>query len=305
MDGELAYHAVAHAMENAAGISPGGRFALSLRHAVTGHVPHIRYRLAAEARGKAGASTGALDRSIGEWLSTDLNPATRAMGTALSPANVVWGFNAYNASAKLGARTSVELGDGAPSARAKRELVAQTEDHELCGVGTMLIFDHLVSRAAANSRRGSRRPQLGVLEVGRLLGVEFSAAFHVAQAVADLGPSPPSALARLLGCSERTLRRALAEDGLNTRTICMALRLAKATDMLMAPELSLAAVAQESGFADLSHMSRAFKASCGMPPSLVRAMAAGGACAEPALAEPLAWGAWARDDPFARAASEG
>lgn len=39
-------------------------------------------------------------------------------------------------------------------------------------------------------------------------------------------------------------------------------------------------IADEVGFSDLSHMTRAYRTSCGMPPSLVRKVALGDAAPE-------------------------
>lgn len=289
----LAYHAVTLAMEGAAGLSPADRFALAIRHAVDGHVDHDRYRRAAIARKRGGAGPDSIDRAVADWLATDLNPATRAIGMTSSPANAAWGYNAYNLSARLGVRTSVDPASAAPGelARfARREMRAQGEDPELCAVGTISVLERLLGRVSRNAKAGGPRLSMGIVEVGSLLGVGACASFQAAQALREIGTSDFARVASRLGASGRALRRALSDEGVSLSALAMATRLARATDLL-ASSLPLAEVAFASGFSDMSHMSRAFRASCGMPPSLLRQVVRGGVAPEPALAVPADWAA--------------
>ena len=98
MGSALAYHAVVHAMEGRAGISPLTRFSLAARHAIDGHLPYARYQLAGIARCREGVSPRSIERAVIDWLETDLNPAVQTVRCLSSSSNAVWGYNAYNAS---------------------------------------------------------------------------------------------------------------------------------------------------------------------------------------------------------------
>jgi len=277
MDEPLAYHLVVRAMEERGGTDARTRFALAIRHAVDGHLPHVRYREAGVARRRDGAGAGAIERSISEWMAIDLNPAVRAIGSLRRPSNAIWAYNAYNLHAHLGVRTSVEHADASPGAApttARRERRTAAEDPELCGVGTIAVLDRLLGRVAVNASRPDPSP-LGILGVGRLLGVESSASFHVAEAIAEANAGGLAAVAVRLGASRRSLQRKLAEEGVSFEAIRGAARMVAATDALRS-DAPLAEIAWRCGFSDLPHMARSFKASCGMNPGVLRAIFLGG-----------------------------
>ena len=275
--GPHAYHLVVHAMEDRAGMDAGTRFALAIRHAVAGHMPHPRYRAAAIERRRAGAGAESVERSVADWMSTDLNPLVRSLASLKRPANAIWGFNAYNRHARLGARTSIEetSSEGGAGRIARRESRVATAVPELCAVGTVSAFERVLSIASRNrSSAGPAAP--GILEVGRLLGVHASASFHVAEALAA-GESPSlDEVARQLGASRRSLQRRLNEEATSFEAIRGAARIVAATNALRG-EASLTEVAWSCGFSDLPHFTRAMKASCGMTPGLLRAILKGGA----------------------------
>ncbi len=266
MDTALAYHAVVHALEGRGGHSAAQRFALMVRHALSGHVPHVRYRLAATARRREGIVPSAIESAVNEWLDLDLNPASQAIRGAGSATAAVRAFNAYNASVNLAVRTSVDQ----PGGRPVRSLVAVVEDLEGCRIGSVAALDRLVSQAA--SAAGVRT----ITSVAHRLGLDSSVGAHAAEALEEAGWMPLSELARRLGCAPRTLQRRLREDGLSAEMLRSATRLVRATSRL-AGGASLTGIAMEEGFADLPHMSRSFKAACGMSPSLLRQMLAGAA----------------------------
>jgi AraC-like DNA-binding protein len=284
--GEVAYHLVVRAMEGRGGMDARTRFALAIGHAVDGHLPHVRYREAAAARRREGAGAGSVERSIADWMSTDLNPAVRAISSLRSRANAIWGYNAYNQHAHLAVRTSVDPSDasaGPGAASVRRERVTAAEVPELCGVGTIAVLERLLGRASTRGARSDHAPP-GIVGVGRLLGVEASASFQVAEAVAAGGPADLQSVARLLGASRRSLQRRLAEESTSFEAIRRAARIVAATDALRS-EASLAEVAWSCGFSDLPHMARAIKASCGMSPGVLRAMMRGGVEPEAAGAD--------------------
>jgi AraC-like DNA-binding protein len=274
---ESAYHVVVWAMEGRAGMDARTRFSLAIRHAVDGHLPHLRYREAAVARRRDGAGSDSVERAIADWMSTDLNPAVRAVGSLRSRANAIWGYNAYNRYVHLAVRTSVDshYASGSPAATSvRREHVTTAAVPDLCAVGSIAVLERLLGRVSKNGARADPAPP-GILGVGRLLGVEASASFHVAQALACAGYIDFHAVARMLGASRRSLQRRLAEESTNFEAIRRAARVVAATDALRS-EAPLAEVAWRCGFSDLPHMARAIKASCGMNPGLLRAVLLGG-----------------------------
>ena len=276
-DQPVAYHLVVRAMEDRAGIGAGERFALAIRHAVAGHLPHPRYREAAMSRRRSGAGSDSVERSVADWMSTDLNPLVRSLGSLRSHANAIWAYNAYNRHASLGVRTSVESAgpDGGGARIARRESRVDQADPELCSVGTLSALDKVLRIATRNqARRDATAP--GILEVGRLLGVEASASFHVAEAMAGLEGRALDRVARHLGASRRSLQRRLSEESTSFEAIRGAARIVAATDALRL-DVPLAEVAWRCGFSDLPHMSRAMKAACGMAPGLLRTILRGGA----------------------------
>jgi AraC-like DNA-binding protein len=285
MDDEpVAYHLVVRATEDRAGIGAGARFALAIGHAVAGHMPHPRYREAAIARRRAGAGAHCVERSIADWMATDLNPLVRSVGSLRSPANAIWAYNAYNRAASLGVRTTVETAgpDGGGARVARRESRVALPDPELCAVGTVAALEQVL-RIAARNRARSDCSAPGILAVGRLLGVEASASFHVAEAIAQMERPGLDEVARRLGASRRSLQRRLAEESTSFEAIRAAARMVAATDALRL-EVPLAEVAWRCGFSDLPHMTRAMKAACGMTPGLLRAILLGGAEPEASLA---------------------
>lgn len=263
-------------MEDRAGIDPGTRFALALRHAVAGHMPHPRYREAAIERRRAGAGAQSVERSIADWISTDLNPLVRSLSSLRSPSNAIWAFNAYNLHAGLGARTSIEetSSEGGAGRIARRESRVATADPELCAVGTVSAFDRVLSIASRN-RSCADATAPGILDVGRLLGVEGSASFHVVEAMAGHERVDLERVARQLGASRRSLQRRLNEEATSFDAVRRAVRIVSATDALRG-DASLAEVAWSCGFSDLPHFTRAMKASCGMTPGLLRTILRGG-----------------------------
>lgn len=68
---------------------------------------------------------------------------------------------------------------------------------------------------------------------------------------------------------QRSLERKLRAEGLTAEALRQAVRMVRATDRLGSDD-SLTTIAIEEGFSDLSHMTRSFKTSAGMQPSLLR-----------------------------------
>ena len=84
------------------------------------------------------------------------------------------------------------------------------------------------------------------------------------------GEPASTTIAKQLGMSERSLRRALADEGESFRRLLEAVRKERAALLISDPRASLAEVAFSLGFSELSAFSRAFKRWHGRAPSEVR-----------------------------------
>ena len=82
--------------------------------------------------------------------------------------------------------------------------------------------------------------------------------------------------ARLLGVSERTLNRRLADQGTSFQTLVNHSLRARALALLQDRELSVAEVAYTLGYGDAANFSRAFRRWFGQPPGSYRASLEGG-----------------------------
>jgi AraC-like DNA-binding protein len=83
-------------------------------------------------------------------------------------------------------------------------------------------------------------------------------------------PPPLGELARVVGMSERSLRRRLKEVGSGYRPLLEALRAERAADLLCDDRLSLEGVAEQLGFSDASNFGKAFKRWYGVSPDRFR-----------------------------------
>lgn len=272
MSQSLAYHVVVHALEARSGWTPGKRFAAAVAHTVDGHLPYERYNAAGRVRASEGATESQIERAVREFFASDLSPGVRLIGGLSSTSGVVEGFNEYNASAAVAVRTNVSMPANAgrlPLVVAHREMRIEAADPGLCRIGTLALFESLMSNAERNAKAGEP-PKLQTLSgLARELGVAGSASGEAALVFESEGAMPVGEMARRLGCHPRTLARKLQSEGLTAEAIRSAARVVRASDRLGSDD-SLTTIAMEEGFADLAHMTRSFKLSAGMQPSLLR-----------------------------------
>jgi AraC-like DNA-binding protein len=283
MTSRLAYHVVVHALEARAGWTPVRRFAAAVAHSLNGHLPYTRYLSAGVQGQRRQASESTVQRWVEDWLATDVNPVIQTMGQLMLPANTAWALNAYTRSAQVGVRTTIALPDAATQRlQVRRELLASnTNDPALCRAGVVSTMETLLAHTLHHAQRGTRADFRPLSGLASLLGVEQLAAAQLAAVFEAQGPLPIPLAARQLGCHQRTLERRLREEGLTAEAVRQTVRLLAAAQALRGPR-SLTEIAHHCGFADLSHMSRAFGVACGMAPSLLRQAAQGGLRPEPA-----------------------
>ena len=266
----LAYHVVVHALEGRAGWTPISRFVSTVVHIIDGHLPYHRYNAAGRARASEGMTEGQIESSIREFLFTDLAPGVGTISRLTTPAAVIAGFNAYNASAGIAVRTNVSMpseGESAPVV-AQRKMLVRAPDPGPCRAGTLAMFDGLLSFVGRNAKLAAP-PRADLGTVAELLGVRGSAAAEAAWIFEREGSMPVPELARKLGCHQRSLERKLRAEGLTAEALRQAARMLRAADRLGSDD-SLTTIAVETGFSDLSHMTRSFKISAGMQPSALR-----------------------------------
>jgi AraC-like DNA-binding protein len=272
----LSYHVVIHAMEARSGWTSHSRFAAAIGHVIDGHLPHERYLLAGRARKREGIGEDSIERMVKDWMMTDLNPALQILTSFRHPASVVEGFNAYNASAPIGLPTTIAT----PDQRLDKSqfLIQMPVDQEsaildLCIAGGIMVasvaLDRLRYLPPADLSIAASRPSL--VRLAELLGMSSSAAGEASQVFETEGYVPIATVAKRLGCHQRTLERRLRAMGLTAEGLRQAARLIGAVQRLNGNE-SLTTIAIDTGFSDLAHMTRAFKRSCGMTPSLCRSL---------------------------------
>lgn len=269
----LAYHAVVHALEAKAGWSMERRFALSIFHAIHGHLPYSRYHAAGRERAREGIGEAGVERLVRDFLITDINPAISFISALRSPSAALGAFNAYNASADLGVRTEVadveareSLRSGTARLSASRSMLTQADDPTPCRTATLSVMCQLLDHVAFGGQSLYRPRSLS--ELAELLGRGRSAAADVARALEDDWLAPISKLPSRLGCQRRALERRLREEGLSVGSLRQAGRVMRATAGLFSGD-SVTEIALDCGFSDAAHMSRAFRHACGMTPTML------------------------------------
>lgn len=271
-DEKLAYHSVVHALEAAHGWTPQSRFAATVVHAINGHLPYARYNEAGRARIKSRSGSGVIERLVQDWLATDLNPVIQIFRSQTQTGKALRLYNAYNASANLAVRTtatSLERSGGPAPIVHRRELFASHEDPEPCRLGSLFVLNTVMDIVGRNEREQLAPKILGLPDIAIHLGVTRSASADVATVFDIEGYIPVGEAARRVGCHQRTMERRLREEGVTAEAIRTATRMIRATRRLRSRD-SLTAIALEEGFSDQAQMTRAFRLSGGMAPSMLR-----------------------------------
>lgn len=261
------------------------QFASSVLHALSGHVPYGRCFQAATSAELRGMSADALERAIVEQLEVDLNPLTQAPKMIGSLEQLVRGYNAYTSGAtNLGVRWKVLAVDAAKPVSRHSVRVQTPTDPVTAQHARFAVLQVSLRRVQANARQGQAERIAQVSDLSTLLGLTHSAAHEASLVFEQEGELALPELARRLGCHPRTLQRRLREEGVGAEALRQACRLLRATNAMSSSQ-NLAQVAAECGYADQSHMIRAFRRSCGMPPGFFMSLLARdpGGPARPAL----------------------
>jgi AraC-like DNA-binding protein len=237
---------------------PRALFVRAVRRTVHGFVSHASYVDAAARR-----IVTRPERLMARELAFELNPLAALFTEAPDSERFGARWNGFNAAASLGVRTRI---DGAALLRSATERQGAEQRAALIAA----CVDALAGRAA--------HPHGGVAGRGELeRGWDTAAGGGV---LAELLPllygepgTPLDVAARRLGCSLRTVQRALAGLGLTYELLRQAVRLTLAGRALRLGTLSVTEVAHACGFFDAAHLNRAWRAACDITPLRYRALA--------------------------------
>ena len=119
---------------------------------------------------------------------------------------------------------------------------------------------HHCSRNAAG-----RTESQGPVDIGLLVSCEIDSFLQSGRGVPTI-----AYVAERLSMHVRTLQRRLADEQLVFRELLGECRRRRATEALLAGELSIAAIAARLGYSDAAHFARAFRAWTGHTPSSYR-----------------------------------
>lgn len=281
------------AVEAKAGWTAEARFASSILSAIEGPLPFGRYLRAGRLAAIDGVGREALERSAAEWVGTTFQPVYGFLLGLDDPRDVVDCMNAYN-SRELGGEWDQERqdllseqgggefydepdmppfwalssGHGNFRLHARRVASSGFDDPRACQIASLSSIEYAVSQA---QRRATGAPAADrtLSRMALHFGVEHGAAAEAAWVFERDGGMPIEDLARRLGCGKRTLERELKRVGLTAGKLRLACMMVGATNQLHSGA-SLTRIAADQDFADLAHMTRAFKESCGMAPSALR-----------------------------------
>jgi len=283
------------AVESQAGWSANRRFSSSVLSAVEGQLPFYRYFGAGRRAAALGIAAGVLERSVQDWVRTSFHPLYGFLLGLNDPRRVVDCLTAYN-SRDMGRaweleRDSVfdEYAGGERSRRlafkppcwalssgrqgsfrlsASRISPDGFDDPRACQIVSLASIEYAVGQAQRRADGMANSPRT-LSGVARDLGAERSAAAEAIWIFEREGGMPVESLAGRLGCKKRTLERELQAVGLTAGKLRLAGMVVGASKQLHGAA-SLTQIAADQGFSDLAHMTRVFKASCGMSPSALR-----------------------------------
>lgn len=270
MSEPLAYHTVVHALEAKAGWSADRRFAAALAHAVDGHLGYKRYHAAGRERAREGIGEDGIKRLVRDFIETDINPAIVFLANVNRVESALRAYNVYNANANIAVRTNVSLSDasqrGVKRFAAERDLLTRADDPGPCRIATLTVISTVLEHVQSGGDCLSR--PTSVSHLAEILGRGYGVGADVARVIEDDWLAPLSLLPQKLGCHKRTLERSLREVGLTAQALRRADRMMRATAGLFSGD-SLTNIAADCGFSDTAHLSRSFRAACGMTPTML------------------------------------
>lgn len=270
----FSYHIAPRALNLDREFAPPFLFADSVRHVLNGHVAADQYYVVSTTSSVREMSESTLECRMRQLFSLDLNPLiamTRQLDSELSF------FKAWNTWQKytLLPVSTIVRGQSPDKFEIKREKISYQFDPPAARDAALCAFD-ILSRDARGRRAKPTgtpvRQALRLSDVAAALCIRDAAVLEAVLCLEEVRGLKVEELCRHVGCHTRTLERHLKAAGLTAVDLKMACALIGATNMLWGTS-SLAEVAHENGFSDQSHMARAFRRACFLPPSVLRSLA--------------------------------
>jgi AraC-like DNA-binding protein len=257
------YHTVVHALESKTGLSGHDRFALAIRHAINGNLPHQRF-VDAGLRSPA-VKPDSLEARLKDWFATDLCPQVQLIRLMDKESSFVSLYNDYNQAMGTHALATLpgeKSRTGAPVMR--RPEIGRNADPKSCWDAKQAAFDLMLSGVRHRSKQ--KKPRLHVLRVSELvrhLGLEKELTAEVAAFFENNPNASVSELARALNVHVRALERQLKTLGTTADSIRRASSLVKSIELLPTGK-TLTEIASESGYSDQAHLAKAMRLAFGL-----------------------------------------
>lgn len=271
----VAYHIAPRALNLSRGFSPAVLFADSVRHVISGHVSADDYHRISTSSSAREINEGSLEQRMRELFAIDLNPLiamTRQLGSEQS---FFKAWNTWQEYTQLAVKTIVR-GDSDRTPAIERAKVSYERDPPAARDAALCAFNILTGAARLKRERGieaSNVPGKRLSEIASTLGVMDSAIREAVLCLEEMRGVNVARLCRSLGCHRRTLERHFKVAGLSPLDLKIACAIVGATNALWGTT-PLIEIAHENGFSDHAHMTRAFRKACGLPPSVLRSLAA-------------------------------
>ncbi|MDQ2953993.1 MAG: helix-turn-helix domain-containing protein [Pseudomonadota bacterium] len=242
-----------------------------------------RYIDAGRKAAARGVPPGAIESCANEWAATTFHPVWAHMLGMNDPFEVIDCVNDYNG------RLDVPSGDDVESIkphfgascwelsseskskfrlRARRLSEPGAEDPWPCQLASFGCIRFAVESAEHRSHQKIHATRT-LSGAAAIIGVERTPVAEACSVLEQEGAISVERIAAHLGCTKRTLERSAQAVGLTVGRVRLATMMVEATNRLGSGD-SLTTIAMDSGFADLAHMSNAFKVACGMSPSAIR-----------------------------------
>ena len=258
-------------------LEPREVFSYALGHSLKGIADINRHHYAGKLVGAKHLSESVMVEIAADQLRIDMNPFMQCMLRARTLPNALrlhQGLNEH-----LAVNTKVGFSnDGSLTIVSRTELPSGEDpvacrDAHLVGMDVILSNIDMINASAAGTEKYRRlalvKPPDRFSKLAQMLGLSSGAAIDVALAFESEPSLRVDALARQLGCNHRSLQREFKTYGITAEMIKRATMLSRATQLLPSA-LTLTEIAYEAGYSDHAHMTRAFVASCSLPPSILR-----------------------------------
>jgi len=261
----------------ATAIPPDALFRSSVHSVIRGFVPAEAYWHACAEKASAPRLAQQMRANAQLALFTDLNPVAELLRNSKSLVHFSGTWNALHQQWNISVVTELafdDIGRMRCTRRAEetmgepvREAVIQALIEELC--------KGAASRHDGQDAKGiPQRNMNGLLSLSQDLGLQHHLHHDLLFALDENPSMTISEAAGTLNQSVRSVQRALHHIGLTYPNLRSACRMLKATRFLHSSGMTLTEIAQEAGFFDSAHFSKAFLRSSGVNPSKYREIAA-------------------------------